>query len=425
VAKKDPKTVCQNIAPARLPSFLSRQPEIVYHSQRRALDEDMDDELDFGDILPAPGGGTNAHDDTPGAGPEYQPDQRGADVRPSDHTGQQSDGRDGASTQPAGPNKRVVVKIASRDRNDGRGRDRAPSRDRNVRGPGEHKPVRVVVRRVRRSRSRSPPPASGNNLRGRLDLPRKGKGKRQRDDDPMTKDERQKKNLERAFCCLCGACGSHYIENCPDRKRDKGKCMICGEDHAIGDCPQKKVNPNKKDRPKREEREERRNEKKKARREERGAGEEGDEEDGEVAGNSTEVVEKKSGGVKDRFCPLCGAVTHFIEKCPDRKRDKKAGECMICGEAHAIRDCPERKVNPKAGNRSEKGGKGRGGRGRGKQDRSPRRDRSPSPDRETKKAGRYAAYLDGGERARSPDNKRADWVKGGDDGEGAAGGDGE
>ena len=167
------------------------------------------------------------------------------------------------------------------------------------------------------------------------------------------------------------------------------------------------------------------NEKKKARREERGAGEEGDEEDGEVAGNSTEVVEKKSGGVKDRFCPLCGAVTHFIEKCPDRKRDKKAGECMICGEAHAIRDCPERKVNPKAGNRSEKGGKGRGGRGRGKRDRSPRRDRSPSPDRETKKAGRYAAYLDGGERARSPDNKRADWVKGGDDGEGAAGGDGE
>ena len=366
VAKKDPKTVCQNIAPAQLPSFLSRQPEIVYHSQRRALDEDMDDELDFGDILPAPGGGTNAHDDTPGAGPEYLADQRGADVRPSDHTGQQSDGRDGASTQPAGPNKRVVVKIASRDRNDGRGRDRAPSRDRNVRGPGEHKPVRVVVRRVRRSRSRSPPPASGNNLRGRLDLPRKGKGKRQRDDDPMTRDERQKKNLERAFCCLCGACGSHYIENCPDRKRDKGKCMICGEDHAIGDCPQKKVNPNKKDRPKREEREERRNEKKKARREERGAGEEGDEEDGEVAGNSTEVVEKKSGGVKDRFCPLCGAVTHFIEKCPDRKRDKKAGECMICGEAHAIRDCPERKVNPKAGNRSEKGGKGRGGRGRGK-----------------------------------------------------------
>jgi hypothetical protein len=198
--------------------------------------------------------------------------------------------------------------------------------------------------------------------------------------------------------------------------------MICGEDHAIGDCPQKKVNPNKKHT--REEYEERRQEKKKARREERGAVEEGDEEDGEVAGNSTEVVEKKSGGVKDRFCPLCGAVTHFIEKCPDRKRDKKAGECMICGEAHAIRDCPERKVNPKAGNRSEKGGRGRGGRGR-KRDRSPRRDRSPSPDRETKKAGRYAAYLDGGERARSPDNKRADWVKGGDDGEGAAGGDGE
>ena len=48
-----------------------------------------------------------------------------------------------------------------------------------------------------------------------------------------------------------------------------------------------------------------------------------------------------------------------------------------------------------------------------------------APDRETKKAGRYAAYLDGGERARSPDNKRADWVKGGDGGEGAAGGDGE
>ena len=82
VAKRTPKTVCQNIAPARLPSFLSRQPEIVYHSQRRALDEDMDDELDFGDILPAPGGGTNAHDDTPGAGPEYLADQRGADVRP-------------------------------------------------------------------------------------------------------------------------------------------------------------------------------------------------------------------------------------------------------------------------------------------------------------------------------------------------------
>ena len=134
----------------------------------------------------------------------------------------------------------------------------------------------------------------------------------------MTRDERQKKNREKAFCCLCGACGSHYIETCPDRKRDKGKCMICGEDHAI-------------------------------------------------------------------------------------------------------RDCPQRKVNPNGGSRSEKGGRGRGR----KRDRSPRRDRSPSPDRETKKAGRYAAYLDGGERARSPDNKRADWVKGGDDGEGAAGGDGE
>ena len=71
VAKNSKNRLCQNIAPAHLPSFLSRQPEIVCHSQRRALDEDMDDELDFGDILPAPGGGTNAHDDTPGAGPEY------------------------------------------------------------------------------------------------------------------------------------------------------------------------------------------------------------------------------------------------------------------------------------------------------------------------------------------------------------------
>ena len=37
------------------------------------VDGNMDDEIDFGDILPAPGGAANDHDDVLGA-PEYHAD---------------------------------------------------------------------------------------------------------------------------------------------------------------------------------------------------------------------------------------------------------------------------------------------------------------------------------------------------------------
>ena len=255
-------------------------------------------------------------------------------------------------------------------------------------------------------------------------MPPKGKGKRPRDDDPASKEKRQKMELANAFCSICGAIGSHYTEGCPDRthNKERGKCMICGEAHAIRDCPQKKVNPNKKEgkvNPR---------EKRKMSREDRDLRKEEDGEEGEVPKHSTDVVEKNHQGA---FCALCGAIgSHHIEKCPDRTHKKERGKCMICGEAHAIRDCPQKKVNPnkKEGKvnprKRERAGKRIGSEktsGGTRQERSP----SPSPDGESKKAGRYAAYLEGGDRARSPDNNQAGWARGGDDGEGAAGGDGE
>jgi len=366
----------------------------------------MDDEIDFGDILPAPGGAANDHDDVLGA-PEYHADPPFEDRDP----GGDDSRRDGAAP------KRVLVKIARRVGND---RSRAPSRDRDDRGSGGKKTVRVVVRRDRRSRSRSPPPSSGSR---RLEVPPKGKGKRPRDDDPASKEKRQKMELANAFCSICGAIGSHYTEGCPDRThKERGKCMICGEAHAIRDCPQKKVNPNKKEgkvNPR---------EKRKMSREDRDHRKEEDGEEGEVPKHSTDVVEKNH--QRGAFCALCGAIgSHHIEKCPDRTH-KERGKCMICGEAHAIRDCPQKKVNPnkKEGKvnprKSERAGKRIGSEktsGGTRQERSP----SPSPDGESKKAGRYAAYLEGGDRARSPDNNQAGWARGGDDGEGAAGGDGE
>lgn len=268
------------------------------------VDGNMDDEIDFGDILPAPGGAANDHDDVLGA-PEYHADP------PSEERDPGGD-RDGAAP------KRVLVKIARRVGDD---RSRAPSRDRGDRGSGGKKTVRVVVRRDRRSRSRSPPPSSGSRrLEERLEVPPKGKGKRPRDDGPASKEKRQKMELANAFCLICGAIGSHYTEGCPDRThKERGKCMICGEAHALRDCPQKKVNPNKKEgraHPRKRER-----------------------------SGKRIVSEKTSGGTK--------------------------------------------------------------------QERSP----SPSPDGESKKGGRYAAYLEGGDRARSPDNKPAGWARGGDDGE--------
>jgi len=366
----------------------------------------MDDEIDFGDILPAPGGAANDHDDVLGA-PEYHADPPFEDRDP----GGDDSRRDGAAP------KRVLVKIARRV---GNARSRAPSRDRDDRGSGGKKTVRVVVRRDRRSRSRSPPPSSGSR---RLEVPPKGKGKRPRDDDPASKEKRQKMELANAFCSICGAIGSHYTEGCPDRThKERGKCMICGEAHAIRDCPQKKVNPNKKEgkvNPR---------EKRKMSREDRDHRKEEDGEEGEVPKHSTDVVEKNH--QRGAFCALCGAIgSHHIEKCPDRTH-KERGKCMICGEAHAIRDCPQKKVNPnkKEGKvnprKSERAGKRIGSEktsGGTRQERSP----SPSPDGESKKAGRYAAYLEGGDRARSPDNNQAGWARGGDDGEGAAGGDGE
>ena len=152
-------------------------------------------------------------------------------------------------------------------------------------------------------------------------------------------------------------------------------------------------------------------------------GEEEDGEEGEVPKHSTDVVEKNHQGA---FCALCGAIgSHHIETCPDRTH-KERGKCMICGEAHAIRNCPQKKVNPnkKEGKvnprkRRERGGKRIGSEktsGGTRQERSP----SPSPDGDSNKAGRYAAYLEGGDRARSPDNNQAGWARGGDDGEGAA-----
>jgi len=370
------------------------------------VDGNMDDEIDFGDILPAPGGAANDHDDVLGA-PEYHADPPFEDRDP----GGDDSRRDGAAP------KRVLVKIARRVGND---RSRAPSRDRDDRGSGGKKTVRVVVRRDRRSRSRSPPPSSGSR---RLEVPPKGKGKRPRDDDPASKEKRQKMELANAFCSICGAIGSHYTEGCPDRThKERGKCMICGEAHAIRDCPQKKVNPNKKEgkvNPR---------EKRKMSREDRDHRKEEDGEEGEVPKHSTDVVEKNH--QRGAFCALCGAIgSHHIEKCPDRTH-KERGKCMICGEAHAIRDCPQKKVNPnkKEGKvnprKSERAGKRIGSEktsGGTRQERSP----SPSPDGESKKAGRYAAYLEGGDRARSPDNNQAGWARGGDDGEGAAGGDGE
>ena len=267
----------------------------------------MDDEIDFGDILPAPGGAANDHDDVLGA-PEYHADPPSEERDP----GGDDTRRDGAAP------KRVLVKIARRVGND---RSRAPSRDRDDRGSGGKKTVRVVVRRDRRSRSRSPPPSSGSRrLEERLEVPPKGKGKRPRDDGPASKEKRQKMERANAFCLICGAIGLHYTEGCPDRThKERGKCMICGEAHAIRDCPQKKVNPNKKD-----------------------------------------------------------------GKANPSKRER-----------------PGKRV----GSEKTSGGT--------KQERSP----SPSPDGESKKAGRYAAYLEGGDRARSPDNKPAGWARGGDDGE--------
>ena len=349
------------------------------------VDGNMDDEIDFGDILPAPGGAANDHDDVLGA-PEYHADPPSEERDP----GGDDTRRDGAAP------KRVLVKIARRVGDD---RSRAPSRDRDDRGSGGKKTVRVVVRRDRRSRSRSPPPSSGSR---RLEVPPKGKGKRPRDDGPASKEKRQKMERANAFCLICGAIGLHYTEGCPDRThKERGKCMICGEAHAIRDCPQKK-------------------EKRKMSREDRDHRKEEDGEEGEAPKHSTDVVDKNQRGA---FCALCGAIgSHHIEKCPHRTHNKERGKCMICGEAHAIRDCPQKKVNPnkkdgKANpSKRERPGKRVGSEktsGGTKQERSP----SPSPDGESKKAGRYAAYLEGGDRARSPDNKQAGWARGGDDGE--------
>ena len=354
------------------------------------VDGNMDDEIDFGDILPAPGGAANDHDDVLGA-PEYHADP------PSEERDPGGD-RDGAAP------KRVLVKIARRVGDD---RSRAPSRDRGDRGSGGKKTVRVVVRRDRRSRSRSPPPSSGSRrLEERLEVPPKGKGKRPRDDGPASKEKRQKMERANAFCLICGAIGLHYTEGCPDRThKERGKCMICGEAHAIRDCPQKKESIK---------------EKRKMSREDRSHRKEEDGEEGEVPKHSTDVVEKNHRGA---FCALCGAIdSHHIEKCPDRTHKKEPGKCMICGEAHALRDCPQKKVNPnKKEGRAHPRKRERSGKrivsektsGGTRQERSP----SPSPDGESKKAGRYAAYLEGGDRARSPDNKPAGWARGGDDGE--------
>ena len=82
----------------------------------------MDDEIDFGDILPAPGGAANDHDDVLGA-PEYHADPPSEERDP----GGDDTRRDGAAP------KRVLVKIARRVGDD---RSRAPSRDRGDRGSG-------------------------------------------------------------------------------------------------------------------------------------------------------------------------------------------------------------------------------------------------------------------------------------------------
>ena len=185
----------------------------------------MDDEIDFGDILPAPGGAANDHDDVLGA-PEYHADPPSEERDP----GGDDSRRDGAAP------KRVLVKIARRVGND---RSRAPSRDRDDRGSGGKKTVGVVVRRDRRSRSRSPPPSSGGR---RLEVPPKGKGKRPRDDDPASKEKRQKWS-SRMPSAQSAARLARTTRRAADRThKERGKCHDLRRGSCYQDCPQKKVN---------------------------------------------------------------------------------------------------------------------------------------------------------------------------------------
>ena len=156
----------------------------------------MDDEIDFGDILPAPGGAANDHDDVLGA-PEYHADPPSEERDP----GGDDTRRDGAAP------KRVLVKIARRVGDDraahrpGIGTTAVPGKEdgqgRGAQGSEGQEPLSATLIGQQKARGAA-----------------KGR-ERPRDDGPTSKEKRQKMERANAFCLICGAIGLHYTEGCP------------------------------------------------------------------------------------------------------------------------------------------------------------------------------------------------------------------